>query len=179
MPSLHEAAVKNESCLHLSEVRGLNWRTPRRRRYRNELPKDMAEWSTQNLRRDGSSFTWHLPCGTQNERCQYTTSVDIKNTRYKKGYSQTLIRNHMRHVRSESAREQRIACLFFFIFFIKAMNNNGISMLSCEGGERAGDANEVKWQTGRTDGILWWLAWAPVSQHFPVQRSSVQHAVYA
>ena len=38
---------------------------------------------------------------------QYTTSVDINNTRYKR--IQSLIYNHMRHVRIESAREQRIA----------------------------------------------------------------------
>ena len=44
---------------------------------------------------------------TTKERCQYSTSVDIKNTRYER--IQSLIQNHMRHVRSESAREQRIA----------------------------------------------------------------------
>ena len=37
-------------------------------------------WCTQNLRRDGSSFTWHQPC----QRCKYTTLVDIQNSRYKK-----------------------------------------------------------------------------------------------
>ena len=41
---------------------------------------------------------------TSTERYQYTTSVDINNTRYKR--IQSLIQNH---VRSESAREQRIA----------------------------------------------------------------------
>ena len=38
---------------------------------------------------------------------QYTTSVDINNKRYKR--TQSVVQNHMRHVRSESAREQRIA----------------------------------------------------------------------
>ena len=44
---------------------------------------------------------------TSRERYQYTTTVDIKNTRYKK--IQSLIHNYTRYVRSESAREQRIA----------------------------------------------------------------------
>ena len=44
---------------------------------------------------------------TTKERYQYTTSVDINNTRYKR--IQSLIQNHMRHVRSESAGEQKIA----------------------------------------------------------------------
>ena len=38
---------------------------------------------------------------------KYTTSVDIKNTRYKR--LQSLIQNHIRHERSESSREQRTA----------------------------------------------------------------------
>ena len=46
-----------------------------------------------------------LRCGSG--VAQYTTSVDINNTRYER--IQSLIQNHMRHVRSESAREQRIA----------------------------------------------------------------------
>ena len=41
------------------------------------------------------------------EECyKYTTSMDINNTCYKR--LQSLIQNHMRHVRSESAQEQRI-----------------------------------------------------------------------
>ena len=44
---------------------------------------------------------------TTKDRYQYTTSVDIKNSRYKR--IQSLIQNQMRHVRCESAREQRIA----------------------------------------------------------------------
>ena len=66
----------------------------------------MVEWYTQNLRRNGniSRGTSHA---TTKERYQYTTSVDINSTRYKR--LQSLIPNHMRHVRSESAREQRIA----------------------------------------------------------------------
>ena len=74
----------------------------------------MVEWCTQNLRRNGS-----ISCGTSHatttERYQYTTSMDINNTRYKKMHS--LTQNHMRHVRSESAREQRIA-------LYNAMNNS-------------------------------------------------------
>ena len=58
-----------------------------------------------NLRWNGS-----ISCGTSHatpkERYQYTISVDIKNTRYKR--LQSFIQNHMQHVRSESAREQRI-----------------------------------------------------------------------
>ena len=65
----------------------------------------MVEWCTQNLRRDGSMSrgTSHA---TTTERYQYTTTVDINNTRYKR--IQSLIQNHMRYVRSESAREQII-----------------------------------------------------------------------
>ena len=66
----------------------------------------MVEWYTQNLRRNGS-----ISRGTSNatttERYQYITSVDLNNTRYKR--IQSLIQNHMRPVRIESAREQRIA----------------------------------------------------------------------
>ena len=50
---------------------------------------------------------WARSPATTTERHQYTTSVDINNTRYER--IQSLIQNHMRHVRSESAREQRIA----------------------------------------------------------------------
>ena len=66
----------------------------------------MVEWCTQNLRRNGS-ISHGTSHATTTERYQYTTSVDINNTRYKR--IQSLIHNHMRHVRSESAREQRIA----------------------------------------------------------------------
>ena len=66
----------------------------------------MVEWCTQNMRRNGSNS-----CGTSHatteELYQYTTSVDINTTRYKR--LQSLIQNHIRHVRSESAREQRTA----------------------------------------------------------------------
>ena len=59
-------------------------------------------------------------CGTSHattkERYQYTMSVDINITRHKR--IQSLIQSHTRHVRSESAREQRIA------LYKKAMNNN-------------------------------------------------------
>ena len=47
------------------------------------------------------------------ERYQYTTSVDINDTRYKR--IQSLIQNRMRHVSLLESREQRC---------IKAMNNN-------------------------------------------------------
>ena len=45
---------------------------------RTKLPQ--VVWCTQNLRRDGSSFMWHQP----RQRDEYTTSVDIQKTRYKK-----------------------------------------------------------------------------------------------
>ena len=66
----------------------------------------MVEWCTQNLHRNGSISrgTGHA---TASERYQYTTSVDINNTQYKR--IQSFIQNHMRHVHIESAREQRIA----------------------------------------------------------------------
>ena len=71
----------------------------------------MIEWCTQNVRRDGS-ISRGTSYATTKERYQYTTSVDINNTRYKKKEKkkriQSLNQNHMQHVRSESAREQRI-----------------------------------------------------------------------
>ena len=64
-------------------------------------------------------------CGTSHattkERYQYTMSVDINITRHKR--IQSLIQSHTRHVRSESAREQRIA-LYSAENSAKAMNNN-------------------------------------------------------
>ena len=71
----------------------------------------MVEWCTQNLRRNGS-ISRGTSHATTTEHYQYTTSVDINNTRYKKKKEkkgQSLIQNHMRHVRSESAPEQRRA----------------------------------------------------------------------
>ena len=53
------------------------------------------------------------------------TSVDINNMRYKR--LQSLIQDHMRHVRSEFAREQRIA---LYKRYIKAMNNNNNNLKS-------------------------------------------------
>ncbi len=74
----------------------------------------MVEWCTQNLRRNGSILrgTSHA---TTKERYQYTTSVHINNTRYKR--LQSLIQNHMLMcaVSLLESREQR---------YIKAMNNN-------------------------------------------------------
>ena len=43
----------------------------------------MFEWCTQNLRRNGS-ISRGTSHATTTERYQYTTSVDINNTRYKK-----------------------------------------------------------------------------------------------
>ena len=65
----------------------------------------MAEWCTQNLRRD-SSISRGTSHATTKERYQYTTSIDINNTCYKK--IQSLIQNHTQDVCSDSAREQRI-----------------------------------------------------------------------
>ena len=61
----------------------------------------MVVWCTQNLRRDGSSFTWHQPC----QRCK-SLFGDYLKTRYKK-----LVMHSCRITceRSESARERRIA----------------------------------------------------------------------
>ena len=49
---------------------------------------------------------FHVAPATQqpNSAVNYTISVDIKNTRYK--WTQSLIQNHMRHERSESARRR-------------------------------------------------------------------------
>ena len=66
----------------------------------------MVEWCTQNMHRD-SSISRGTSHATTKEHYQYTTSEHINNTRYKR--IQSLIQNHMRHVRIESAREQRIA----------------------------------------------------------------------
>ena len=83
----------------------------------------MVEWCIQNLLQNGS-ISRGTSHATTKERYQYTTSVDINNTRYKR--MQSLIQNHMQHVRSESAREQRTALYKSYIFhsYIKAMNNN-------------------------------------------------------
>ena len=74
-----------------------------------------GEWCTQNVHRDGS-----ISRGTSHgtTKSQYTAFVNIKNTRSKR--IQSLIQNRMRHVGSESAREQTIA------LYMKAMNNNNI-----------------------------------------------------
>ena len=67
----------------------------------------MVEWCTQNLRQNGISSrgTSHA---TSTERYQYTTSVDINNTRYTE--KDTVIHSESdANVRSEAAREQRIA----------------------------------------------------------------------
>ena len=73
----------------------------------------MVEWCTQNLLRNGS-ISRGTSHATTKERYQYTTSVDINNMRYKR--LQSLIQNHMRHVRSESARELVELELENFIF---------------------------------------------------------------
>ena len=60
----------------------------------------MVEWCTQNLRRDSSSFRWHQPCNNQRALFLGILKIHAING---------LIQNHMRHERSESAGEQRIA----------------------------------------------------------------------
>ena len=74
-----------------------------------------GEWCTQNVHRDGSISRGNSHGTTKS---QYTAFVNIKNTRSKR--IQSLIQNRMRHVGSESAREQTIA------LYMKAMNNNNI-----------------------------------------------------
>ena len=83
------------------------------------LPSDTVTWCmveccTQNLRRNGS-ISRGTSDATSTERYQYTTSVDINNTRYKR--IQSLIHNRMPMcaVSLLESREQR---------YIKAMNNN-------------------------------------------------------
>ena len=66
----------------------------------------MGEWCTQNLRRNGS-ISHGTSHATTKECYQYTTSMEINNTRSKR--LQSLIQSHLRHVRSESALEQRTA----------------------------------------------------------------------
>ena len=68
----------------------------------------MVEWCTQNLRRNGS-ISRGTSHATPKERYQYTTSVDINNTRYKR--TQSLIQNHM-------------PMCAVRLRYIKAMNNN-------------------------------------------------------
>ena len=67
-------------------------------------------YGVHRTRRDGSSFMRHQPC----QLCKYTTSVDIKKTRYKKLVTRSC---RITCERSESAREQRTA-------LYKAINNN-------------------------------------------------------
>ena len=80
----------------------------------------MVERCTQNLRRDGS-ISRGTSHATTKERYQNSTSVDINNTHCKR--LQSLIQNHTRHVRSESAREQRTALhkkLWIILIIIKS-----------------------------------------------------------
>ena len=74
----------------------------------------MVEWCTRNSRRNGS-ISRGTSHATSTERNQYTTSVDINNTRYKR--IESLIQNHMpmSAVSLPESREWR---------YIKAMNNN-------------------------------------------------------
>ena len=67
----------------------------------------VVEWSAQNLRRDGSSFTWHQPCNNQRALSVHHFRGNLKIRATKR--IQWLVQNHTRHVRSESAREQRTA----------------------------------------------------------------------
>ena len=64
----------------------------------------MLKWCTQNLHQDSSH-------ARTKERYQYTISVDINNTHYKR--IQSLIQNHMQYAHSESAQEQRIALYIY------------------------------------------------------------------
>ena len=66
----------------------------------HEVKRCMVVWCTQNAR-DGSNFMWHQPC----QQCTFTTSVDIKKTRYKK----TIHSCRITCESSESARQRRIA----------------------------------------------------------------------
>ena len=68
--------------------------------HRSGVPKRMAKH-------------WRGSALIARERYQYTISMDIKNTRYKR--IQSLIQNHMCAVSLLESREQR---------YIKAMNNN-------------------------------------------------------
>ena len=60
---------------HTPYIHGFEWS--------DTLNLCMFEWCTQNLRRDGS-ISRGTSHATTTERYQYTTSVDINNTRYKK-----------------------------------------------------------------------------------------------
>ena len=66
----------------------------------HEVTWYMVVWCTQNLRQDGSSYMWHLPC----QHCKYITSVDIQKTRYKK-----LVTQVESHASTVSVQERRIA----------------------------------------------------------------------
>ena len=84
----------------------------------------MFEWCTQNLRRNGS-ISRGTSHATTTERYQYTTSVDINNTRYKKekekGHSHSFrITCDKCAVSLLQSKEER---------YIKAMNNNKIILL--------------------------------------------------
>ena len=65
----------------------------------------MVEWCTQNLRRNGS-ISHGTSRATTTERYQYTTSMDINNTCYKR--IQSLIQNHMWHAHWVCSRAENI-----------------------------------------------------------------------
>ena len=95
-PSYHSSAQKDPSHsaksedgrlqlnTHTHDLCGFEWS--------DTVTWCMVEWCTQNLRRNGS-ISRGTSHATSTERYQYTTSVDINNTRYKR--IQLLIQNHM------------------------------------------------------------------------------------
>ena len=73
----------------------------------NEVTLKPGAWLNGVHRTCAETAAFHVAMQQPQSAYQYTTSVDINNTRYKR--IQSLIQNHMRHVRIESAQEQRIA----------------------------------------------------------------------
>ena len=72
----------------------------------------MIVWCTQNLPRDGSSFSWHQPCNNQivlsvHHFAGYYT------THYKR--IQSLIQSHMQHQCSESSKPAQKQSQYIFI----------------------------------------------------------------
>ena len=91
----------------------------------------MVEWCTQNLRRNGS-ISRGTSHATTTERYQYTTSVDIKNTRYKR--IQSLIQNHIMPMCAVSLLERGEERYIKKKRKKEAMNDNSISscLSSCQ-----------------------------------------------
>ena len=67
----------------------------------------MVVWCTQNVRRDGSSFTWHVATAMPLPNNVVSTPLPwVFKTCYER--LQSLSHNHMRQNHSESARERSI-----------------------------------------------------------------------